>query len=59
MNKSKETLKQIEAINERLQALAARWNKQFDQNIQELYALTTLLQNIEEGYLEVNKAFLK
>jgi hypothetical protein len=59
MNKSKETLKQIEAINERLQALAARWNKQFDQNIQELYALTTLLQNVEEGYLEVNKAFLK
>ena len=55
---NKETAKQIKAINERLEALAARWNKQYDQNIQELYALTTLLQNVQDGYLEPNKALL-
>lgn len=56
---NKDTAKQIKAINERLEALAARWNKQYDQNIQELYALTTLLQNVQDGYLETNKALLR
>ena len=56
---NKDTAKQIKAINERLEALAARWNKQYNQNIQELLALTTLLQNVQDGYLEVNKALLK
>ena len=60
MNKKNdaEKQKQIKKINDRLEILAARWNKQFDQNIQELYALSTLLRNVEDGYLEVNKALL-
>jgi len=61
MNKKNEAekQKQIKAINDRLEILAAKWNKQFDQNIQELYALSTLLRNVQDGYLEVNKALLK
>lgn len=56
---NKDIKKQLKAINERLEALAARWNKQYDQNIEELYALTTLLQNVQDGYLETNKALLR
>jgi hypothetical protein len=59
MNKKNEVKKQLEVINTRLEVLAAKWNKQFDQNIQELYALSTLLQNLETGSLETNKALLK
>ena len=61
MNKKNEAekQKQIKKINDRLEILAAKWNKQFDQNIQELYALSTLLRNVQDGYLEVNKALLK
>ena len=61
MNKKNEAekQKQIKKINDRLEILAAKWNKQFDQNIQELYALSTLLRNVQDGYLETNKALLK
>ena len=60
MNKKNEAekQKQIKKINDRLEILAAKWNKQFDQNIQELYALSTLLRNVQDGYLETNKALL-
>ena len=56
MNKKNEAekQKQIKKINDRLEILAAKWNKQFDQNIQELYALSTLLRNVQDGYLETN-----
>ncbi len=62
MNKKNSTQKQLKTINDRLEVLAAKWNKQFDQNIQELYALSTLLRNLETGSLETletNKALLK
>jgi hypothetical protein len=62
MNKKNDTQKQLKTINDRLEVLAAKWNKQFDQNIQELYALSTLLRNLETGSLETletNKALLK
>jgi hypothetical protein len=59
MNKKNDVQKQLKVINDRLEVLAAKWNKQFDQNIQELYALSTLLQNLETGSLETNKALLK
>jgi hypothetical protein len=59
MNKKNDTQKQLKVINDRLEVLAAKWNKQFDQNIQELYALSTLLQNLETGSLDTNKALLK
>ena len=59
MNKKNDTQKQLKVINDRMEVLAAKWNKQFDQNIQELYALSTLLRNLETGSLETNKALLK
>jgi hypothetical protein len=59
MNKKNEVKKQLEVINDRMEALINRWNKQYDQNIQELLQLSTLLQNLETGSLETNKALLK
>lgn len=59
MNKKNEIKKQIEVINVRLEVLINKWNKQYDQNIQELLQLSTLLQNLETGSLETNKALLK
>jgi hypothetical protein len=59
MNKKNEVKKQLEMINVRLDVLINKWNKQYDQNIQELLQLSTLLQNLETGSLETNKALLK
>jgi hypothetical protein len=59
MNKKNEVKKQLEGINDRMEALINRWNKQYDQNMQELLQLSTLLQNLETGSLETNKALLK
>jgi hypothetical protein len=55
---NKKDLNQLTKINYRLDALTERWNKQFDQNMQELLQLSTLLKNIEDGYLETNEALL-
>jgi len=59
MNKKNNVKKQLEVINVRLEVLINKWNKQYDQNIQELLQLSTLLQNLETGSLETNKALLK
>jgi hypothetical protein len=59
MNKKNDTQKQLKVINDRLEVLINRWNKQYDQNIQELLQLSVLLQNLETGALETNKALLK
>ena len=62
MNKKTDTQKQLKVINDRLETLINRWNKQYDQNIQELLQLSVLLQNLETGSaasLETNKALLK
>ena len=59
MNKKNEVKKQLEVINTRLEVLINKWNKQYDQNIQELLQLSVLLQNLETGSLETNKALLK
>ena len=59
MNKKNDTQKQLKVINDRLEVLINRWNKQYDQNIQELLQLSVLLQNLETGSLETNKALLK
>jgi hypothetical protein len=57
--KASPTHQQLKVINTRLEVLINRWNKQYDQNIQELLQLSTLLQNLETGSLETNKALLK
>jgi hypothetical protein len=59
MNKKNEVKKQLEMINVRLDVLINKWNRQYDQNIQELLQLSTLLQNLQTGSLETNKALLK
>jgi len=59
MNKKNEVKKQLKVINTRLEVLINKWNKQYDQNIQELLQLSVLLQNLETGSLETNKALLK
>jgi hypothetical protein len=59
MNKKNDVQKQLKVINDRMEALINRWNKQYDQNIQELLQLSTLLQNLETGSTETNKALLK
>jgi hypothetical protein len=59
MNKKNNVKKQLEVINTRLEVLINKWNKQYDQNIQELLQLSTLLQNLETGSTETNKALLK
>ena len=59
MNKKNDVQKQLKVINDRMEVLINRWNKQYDQNIQELLQLSTLLQNLETGSLETNKALLK
>ncbi len=55
MNKKNEVKKQLEMINVRLDVLINKWNRQYDQNIQELLQLSTLLQNLERNSLETNK----
>ena len=62
MNKKNDIQKQLKVVNNRLETLINRWNKQYDQNIQELLQLSVLLQNLETGSaasLETNKALLK
>lgn len=62
MNKKSEAEKQLKVINDRLDALTTKWNKQYDQNMQELLQLSVLLQNLETGTpgsIETNKALLK
>jgi len=59
MNKKNEVQKQLKVINARLEILIDRWNRQYDQNIQELLQLSTLLVNLENNSTETNKALLK
>ena len=61
MNKknAKQIQKQLEVINDRIERLVTKWNKDFDRNMQELLQLSTLMQNIEEGHLETNDLLLK
>jgi len=61
MNKknAKQIQKQLEVVNDRIERLITKWNKDFDRNMQELLQLSTLMQNIEEGHLETNDLLLK
>jgi len=62
MNKKNDIQKQLKVINDRLDALTTRWNKEYDRNMQELLSLSTLLVNLEtmsQDSIETNKALLK
>ena len=58
-NNAKQIQKQLEVVNDRIERLITKWNKDFDRNMQELLSLSTLLQNVEEGHLETNDLLLK
>ena len=66
MNKKKETLaqKQLKVINDRMEKLVDKMNRDYNNCVQELLQLSTLLQNLElahtdSEYLNTNKALLK
>jgi hypothetical protein len=59
MNKKNDVQKQLKVINDRMEVLINRWNKQYDQNIQELLQLSVLLENLEHNNIQTNKMLLK
>lgn len=52
-------LKQLNAINVRMEKLTHKMNKEYNTSMQELLALSTVLQNMEDGFLGTNKMLLK
>ena len=66
MNKKKETLaqKQLKVINDRMEKLVDKMNRDYNNCVQELLQLSTLLQNLElahtdSEYLDTNDILLK
>ena len=60
MNKKNELAnKQLNIINVRLEKLVDKMNKDYNACVQELLQLSTLLQNLENGSTETNKALLR
>lgn len=50
---------QLKVINDRMEKLVDKMNKDYNNCVQELLQLSTLLQNLEEGHTAINKALLK
>lgn len=59
MNKNSKAIKQIAVINDRLEKLADKMNRDYNNCIQELLQLTTLLQNIEHGFTDTNEKLMR
>ena len=62
MNKKNEidqVRKQLSKVNTRLEVLTNRMNKEYNSCIQELLALSTVLSNLENGFLGTNEILLK
>lgn len=59
MNKNSKALKQIAVINDRLEKLTDKMNRDYNNCIQELLQLTTLLQNIEHGFTDTNEKLMR
>ena len=61
---NKDIQKQLKVINDRMEKLVDKMNRDYNNCIQELLQLSTLLQNLElahtdSAYLNTNKALLK
>lgn len=56
---NKKSNQQLQVINDRLEKLADKMNKEYNSCIQELLQLTTLLQNIEHGFTDTNERLLR
>ena len=54
MNKKKETLaqKQLKVINDRMEKLVDKMNRDYNNCVQELLQLSTLLQNLELAHTD-------
>ena len=66
MNKKKETVtqKQLKMINERMETLVNKMNRDYNNCVQELLQLSTLLQNLElahtdSEYLDTNAKLMR
>ena len=57
--KDPQVKKQLKVINDRLEKLIDKMNKDYDTCIQELLKLSVLLQNIEDGHQDANDIILK
>lgn len=57
--KNAQMLKQLNAINVRMEKLTHKMNKEYNTSMQELLALSTVLQNMEDGFLGTNEMLLK
>ena len=57
--KNTQVTKQLNAINARMEKLTNRMNKEYNTCILELLALSTVLQNLENGFLGTNEMLLK
>lgn len=51
--------KQLSKVNARLEGLTNHMNKEYNACIQELLALSTVLQNLENGFLGTNEILLR
>jgi len=58
-NAEKTAQKQLKTINARLEKLVDKMNRDYNNCVQELLQLSTLLANLENGSTETNKALLK
>lgn len=56
---NKKSNQQLKVINSRLEALVDKMNRDYNNCVQELLQLTTLLQNIEHGFTDTNERLLR
>jgi len=61
MNKKKETLaqKQLKMINDRMEKLIDKMNRDYNNCVQELLQLSTLLENLAIGETDTNAMLLR
>ena len=60
MNKKNDLAnKQLKVINDRMEKLVDKMNRDYNNCVQELLQLTTLLQNIEHGFLDTNERLMR
>ena len=57
--KNAKSNQQLKAINARLETLVDKMNRDYNSCVQELLQLTTLLQNIEHGFLDTNERLMR
>ena len=56
---NKKSNQQLKVINARLEKLVNKMNKDYNNCVQELLQLSTLLQNLENGFTDTNEKLLR